>query len=172
MASLSIVLFIALITSAFGPFAATYLLVIIINSLHILEDKLILSSICSTRLCSNLTGNCFVMQGLLSSTFPVENRITTVTLRALKDHLSKARHLPFVKRISDFHLLLLLARYLDVNADVPALAACVHGQTSVPEGYQLLIESLAAASWDHSQTRCFWKFVTSPWVWRSILWTN
>jgi len=69
-----------------------------------------------------------------------------VTIRALRDHLSRSKHLPFVKRISDFHLLLLLARYLDVNADVPALAACVRGQTAVPEGYQLLIESLAAAA--------------------------
>lgn len=86
------------------------------------------------------------IQGPLSSSFPVENRITSVTLRALKDHLSKMKHLPFVKRISDFHLLLSLASYLDINADIPALAACVHGQTAVPEGYQLLIESLAAAS--------------------------
>ncbi|KAJ0977685.1 hypothetical protein J5N97_013159 [Dioscorea zingiberensis] len=85
-------------------------------------------------------------QGPLSSSFPVENRITTVTLRALKNHLDRTKHLSFVKRISDFHLLLLLARYLDVNADVPALAECVLRQTSIPEGYQLLIESLAAAS--------------------------
>lgn len=83
-------------------------------------------------------------QGPLSSTFPVENRITTVTLRALKDHFNKTKHLPFVKRISDFHLLLLMAKYLDINADVPALTACVVGQSSVSEGYQLLLESLAS----------------------------
>ncbi|XP_077240586.1 NPL4-like protein 2 [Tasmannia lanceolata] len=85
-------------------------------------------------------------QGPLSTTFPVENRITLVTMRALKTHLDQSKKLPFVKRISDFHLLLLLARYLDVNADVPALAVCVQLQTAVPEGYQLLIESLANAS--------------------------
>ncbi|KAJ6792475.1 NPL4-like protein 2 [Iris pallida] len=84
-------------------------------------------------------------QGPLSSSFPVENRITTVTVKALKDHLNRNKHLPFVKRISDFHLLLLLARYLDVHSDVPMLAMCVQLQTAVSEGYQLLIESLAAA---------------------------
>ncbi|EYU20101.1 hypothetical protein ABFS82_06G059100 [Erythranthe guttata] len=88
----------------------------------------------------------FDHQGPLTSTFPIENRISPVTMRALKSHLDRAKNLPFVKRISDFHLLLLLARFLDVNADVPALAGCVHTQSTVPEGYQLLIESLASAS--------------------------
>lgn len=86
------------------------------------------------------------MQGPLSSIFPIENRITPVPMNALKNHLDRTRSLPFVKRISDFHLLLLLARFLDVNADVPALAQCVQTQMAVPEGYQLLIESMASAS--------------------------
>ncbi|KAF4350545.1 hypothetical protein CsatB_005490 [Cannabis sativa] len=85
-------------------------------------------------------------QGPLSSTFPIENRNNPVTMRALKNHLDRAKNLPFVKRISDFHLLLLLGRYLDLNADVPALAECVHTESPVPEGYKLLIESLASAS--------------------------
>lgn len=88
-----------------------------------------------------------VMQGPLSSIFPIENRITPVPMNALKNHLDRTRSLPFVKRISDFHLLLLLARFLDVNADVPALAQCVQTQMAVPEGYQLLIESMASAAW-------------------------
>lgn len=88
----------------------------------------------------------FDHQGPLSSTFPIENRNTAVTLRALKNHLDRTKNFSFVKRISDFHLLLLVARFLDVNADVPPLAECVQAQTSVPEGYQLLIESMAAAS--------------------------
>lgn len=85
-------------------------------------------------------------QGPLSSTFPIENRNTMVTMKALKSHMDRTKNLSFVKRISDFHLLLLLARFLDVNADVPALAGCVQAQAVVPEGYQLLIESLANAS--------------------------
>ncbi|PON96680.1 Nuclear pore localization protein Npl [Trema orientale] len=85
-------------------------------------------------------------QGPLSSTFPIENRNTQVTMRALKSHLDRSKNLPFVKRISDFHLLLLLARFLDLSADVPALAECVHTQSPIPEGYKLLIESLASAA--------------------------
>ncbi|KAG8380963.1 hypothetical protein BUALT_Bualt06G0071100 [Buddleja alternifolia] len=87
-----------------------------------------------------------VISGPLTTTFPIENRKSPVTMNALKSHLDRAKSLPFVKRISDFHLLLLLARFLDVNSDVPALAGCVQAQASIPEGYQLLIESMAAAS--------------------------
>ena len=86
------------------------------------------------------------MQGPVSTTFPIENRNIPVTLRALKNHLDRTRSLSFVKRISDFHLLLLLARFLDLSSDVPALAECAQRQSAVPEGYQLLIESLAASS--------------------------
>lgn len=85
------------------------------------------------------------MQGPLSSSFPIENRNIPLTLRALKNHLDRTRSLSFVKRISDFHLLLLLARFLDLSSDVPALAECVQRQSAVPEGYQLLIESLASS---------------------------
>lgn len=88
----------------------------------------------------------FDHQGPLSTTFPIENRNSPVTMRALKNHLDRTKSLPFVKRISDFHFLLLVAKFLDVNADVPALAQCVQTQSSIPEGYQLLIESMASAS--------------------------
>ncbi|XP_004242320.1 NPL4-like protein 2 [Solanum lycopersicum] len=85
-------------------------------------------------------------QGPLSSSFPIENRIIPVSMNALKDHFNRTKSLSFVKRISDFHLLLLLAKFLDINADVPALAECVLTQSAVPEGYKLLIESMASAS--------------------------
>uniref|UniRef100_A0A2P2QP65 MPN domain-containing protein n=1 Tax=Rhizophora mucronata TaxID=61149 RepID=A0A2P2QP65_RHIMU len=88
----------------------------------------------------------FDHMGPLSSAFPVENRATPATMRALKTHLDRTKNLPFVKRISDFHLLLFLARFLDLSSDVPALAECVQTQAAIPEGYQLLIESLANTS--------------------------
>lgn len=87
----------------------------------------------------------FDHQGPLSTTFPIENRNSPVTTKAVKMHLERTKSLPFVKRISDFHLLLTLARFLDLNADIPALTQCVHSQTAVPEGYQLLIDSIANA---------------------------
>ncbi|PHT46516.1 NPL4-like protein 1 [Capsicum baccatum] len=86
------------------------------------------------------------MLGPLSSSFPIENRNILVSMKALKDHFNRTKSFSFVKRISDFHLLLLLAKFLDINTDVPALAECMHTQSAVPEGYQLLIESMASAS--------------------------
>lgn len=86
------------------------------------------------------------MQGPLSTTFPIENRNTQLTMKALKNHLDRTKNLPFVKRISDFHLLLVLARVLDPAADVPALTECVQTQIAVPEGYQILIESMASTA--------------------------
>jgi len=83
-------------------------------------------------------------QGPLSTTFPIENRVSPVTLTALKNHLDRTKHLSFVKRISDFHLLLLLEKYLDINEDVPQLAAHVQARAPVPEGYQIIIDSLAS----------------------------
>lgn len=75
--------------------------------------------------------------------FPIENRGRPLAMSALRTHLDRAKHFPFVKRISDFHLLLQVTTFLDIKADVPALAACVRHQAKVPEGYQLLIETLA-----------------------------
>lgn len=85
-------------------------------------------------------------QGPLSSNFPVENRVVPVTINDLKNHLERTKKLSFVKQIADFHLLLLLARYFDLNADVPTLAECVMTGAPVPEGYQLLIESISMTS--------------------------
>ncbi|CAE6081468.1 unnamed protein product [Arabidopsis arenosa] len=85
-------------------------------------------------------------QGSLACTFPIENRSIQTTMRALKTHMERARSLPFVKRISDFHLLLFVAQFLDVSSDVPALAECVRLQSHVPEGYELLIDSMANTS--------------------------
>eukprot|EP00249_Psilotum_nudum_P008165 c21083_g1_i1 orf=324-1562(-) len=83
-------------------------------------------------------------QGPLSCTFPIENRTPAPTLRALKAHLDRTKSMPYVRRISDFHLLLLLAKYFDVSADVPQLAEAVRVQGPVPEGYQIIIDSLAS----------------------------
>ncbi|KAL3696857.1 hypothetical protein R1sor_010933 [Riccia sorocarpa] len=83
-------------------------------------------------------------EGILSTTFPIENRGTPLSLQNLKTHLERTKSLPFVKRISDFHLLLLLSNYFDLNTDVPQLTEAVRLQTPVPDGYQLIIDSLAS----------------------------
>ncbi|EES03952.1 hypothetical protein BDA96_03G398600 [Sorghum bicolor] len=83
-------------------------------------------------------------QGPLSVGFPIENRGSPLGISALRSHLERMKHLTFVRRISDFHLLLKLATFLDVKADMPTIAACVKTQSRVPEGYQFLIESFAS----------------------------
>ncbi|XP_010545062.1 PREDICTED: NPL4-like protein 1 [Tarenaya hassleriana] len=85
-------------------------------------------------------------QGPLSSTFPIENRNTQATMRSLRNHMERTKSLPLVKRIADFHLLLFVAQFLDVASDVPSLAECVRLQSPIPEGYALLIHSMADAS--------------------------
>uniref|UniRef100_A0A8I6X491 MPN domain-containing protein n=1 Tax=Hordeum vulgare subsp. vulgare TaxID=112509 RepID=A0A8I6X491_HORVV len=84
-------------------------------------------------------------QGPLSTGFLVENRGISLSASALGSHMDLAKHLPFVKRISDFHLFLQIAAFLDVKADVPTLAARVGHQAEVPEGYRLLIDALAGS---------------------------
>ncbi|XP_040967001.1 NPL4-like protein 1 isoform X6 [Gossypium hirsutum] len=84
-----------------------------------------------------------IEMGSLSSTFLIENQNNFVAMRTLKNHLDKTKSLPFVKRIADFHLLLFLAMFHGLGSDVLTLAACVSTETTVPEGYQLLIESMA-----------------------------
>ncbi|ONM36105.1 NPL4-like protein [Zea mays] len=83
-------------------------------------------------------------QGPLSVGFPIENRGSPVGMSALRSHLERMKHLTFVRRISDFHLLLKLATFLDAKSDMPTIAACVKTQSRMPEGYQFLIESFAS----------------------------
>ena len=62
----------------------------------------------------------------------------------LKAHLGSRRAAPFWARISDFHLLLYLAR--QPNLDLPEvglLADAVRSKGEVPEGFQLIVQSMA-----------------------------
>lgn len=81
----------------------------------------------------------------MTTTFPIENRAPLATLQALKTHLERHRNKPYVKRIADFHLLLLLSNFLDINTDVPQLTEAIRTEGPVPEGYQLIIESMASS---------------------------
>ncbi|KAG2258957.1 hypothetical protein Bca52824_078251 [Brassica carinata] len=54
----------------------------------------------------------FLVVGSLSCTFPIENRNIRTTVWALETKRDRPRRLPFVKRISDFHLLLFVAQFL------------------------------------------------------------
>jgi nuclear protein localization family protein 4 len=87
----------------------------------------------------------FDHEGSMTTTFPVENREPPATLQALKAHLDRHKNKPYVKRIADFHLLLLLSNFLDINTDVPQLTEAIRTEGPVPDGYQLIIESMASS---------------------------
>jgi nuclear protein localization family protein 4 len=87
----------------------------------------------------------FDHEGSLTTSFPIENREPPATLQALKSHLERHKTKPYVKRISDFHLLLLLSNFLDINTDVPQLTEAIRTEGPVPDGYQLIIESMASS---------------------------
>jgi nuclear protein localization protein 4 homolog len=63
----------------------------------------------------------------------------------LRQHLTKMKAKPYVERLSDFHLLLWLSKQpnLDLTSDMALLAQAVQQRTQVPEGYTLIIDSLA-----------------------------
>jgi nuclear protein localization protein 4 homolog len=77
--------------------------------------------------------------------FPKLNREGSARTRgALKEQLSKYRSEDFVKRISDFQLLVFLADFLDAKTDIPTICQSVR-DPSIPldSGYPLLIDSVA-----------------------------
>lgn len=85
-----------------------------------------------------------VLQGPLVHTFPVENRLPSANFQSLKAHLDKYKNFSYAQRLSDFHLLTFLSRYIGDAADIVQIAETVRNKGQVGEGYQLIIESLAS----------------------------
>ncbi|GAB0491158.1 hypothetical protein MMPV_002408 [Pyropia vietnamensis] len=87
-------------------------------------------------------------EGWLRSAFPVENReLAPQTVGHMASALDKG--LPFYRRVSDFHLLLFLSNMLDMEVDMPRLAAAVAQQRELSpdeDGYRLMIEAIASPS--------------------------
>jgi nuclear protein localization family protein 4 len=80
-------------------------------------------------------------EGAISSGFPVENRLHPIqTVDDLKDALRKDT--PYGERLLDFHLLLFLAKHIDIN-ELVTISASAHNGEEIPEGYQLMIGCLA-----------------------------
>ncbi|TMW66502.1 hypothetical protein Poli38472_004267 [Pythium oligandrum] len=81
----------------------------------------------------------------LKSEFPKLNREGVAPSRAaLKQQLQKYRSDPYVKRISDFQLLVFLCDFLDAQTDIPSICQSVR-DAAIPldSGYPLLIDSVA-----------------------------
>lgn len=64
--------------------------------------------------------------------------------REFKAHMSKPGPKSFTQRLSDFHVLLWLSGQasFDLRTDMAALAEAVRDKTPIPEGYQLILDSL------------------------------
>lgn len=86
--------------------------------------------------------------GWLRSAFPVESReLAPQTVGHMAGALDTG--MPFYRRVSDFHLLLFLSNMLDMDVDMPRLAAAVAHQrelTPDEDGYRLMIEAIANPS--------------------------
>ncbi|GLC39288.1 hypothetical protein PLESTB_001573700 [Pleodorina starrii] len=83
-------------------------------------------------------------EGRLTTSFPVENRLTPQGKTELREHLKRLASRPYVERLSDFHLLLWLAKQpnLDPN-DMALLCEAVREHRPVLEGYRVIIDSIA-----------------------------
>lgn len=84
-------------------------------------------------------------EGPLRSSFPVENRLLPQGSAEFKQHMRQHASKPYWERLADFHFLLFLAKQpgLDLVNDISVLLECVKHNAQVPEGYTLIIDSLA-----------------------------
>jgi len=82
-------------------------------------------------------------EGPFTSTFPIENRLIPQGVSELREHLAQGKSVgkPYVKRISDYHLLLFLSRHMD-SGDIALLAEAVRSGSPVQDGYQLIIDAM------------------------------
>ncbi|RLN85195.1 hypothetical protein BBJ28_00015829, partial [Nothophytophthora sp. Chile5] len=86
-------------------------------------------------------------ESALACEFPKLNREGVYRSRgALKTQLQRHRDEPYVKRISDFQLLVFLAEFLDLQTDIPVICQAVR-DPNVPldSGYPILIDSVAGS---------------------------
>lgn len=81
-------------------------------------------------------------QGPFSCTFPVENRLLGQGKPELRTHLQKNSGIPYVEKLSDFHVLLFLTKHLD-TADIALLSEAVRDKKPVLDGYKVIIDSIA-----------------------------
>lgn len=88
-------------------------------------------------------------EGKLRIKFPVENRELQPQgpgdVKGAVGPAGGGDELSYGKRLADFHLLLFLSSFFDMNTDMPGLAGAVRdGKDDVDEGYRLMIDAMAA----------------------------
>lgn len=81
--------------------------------------------------------------GPLNTSFPIENRLLPQGKAEAKSHMQKMAAKSYTQRLSDFHLLVWLARQPGIGpSEIAAVAHCVAEGEPIPEGYRLIIDSL------------------------------
>jgi len=83
-------------------------------------------------------------EGPLQSSFPVENRLFPgQNATEMKQHIQSCRS-KGVNYMSDFHFLLYLAKQANFGeSDLEVILGCVKSNAPVPEGYQIIMDSMA-----------------------------
>lgn len=83
-------------------------------------------------------------EGPLQSSFPVENRLFPgQSGTEMKQHIKSCKS-KGVNYMSDFHFLLYLAKQANFGeSDLEVILGCVKSNAQVPEGYQIIIDSMA-----------------------------
>ena len=84
-------------------------------------------------------------EGPLMTSFPIENRLLPQGAAELRAHLQRyAGKSSYVEKLCDFHLLLYLSKQPGLGAeDVGVLVGAVAERRPVPEGYKIIIDSIA-----------------------------
>lgn len=89
-------------------------------------------------------------QGTMLGGFPVSNRPSSdhrPSMPACKAILQARSKLPFVKRVSDFHMLIFLTNYLSLDNDMPLLCEAVRYQNSdLASGLEEIVNHYAGIS--------------------------
>ncbi|KAK9858448.1 hypothetical protein WJX84_010645 [Apatococcus fuscideae] len=83
-------------------------------------------------------------EGPLTSDFSIENRLLPQGKPELRQYLQKNSSKPYTQRLSDFHILLYLAKQLNLDlTDMRTIVEHVKANEPVPEGYTLMIDTIA-----------------------------
>jgi len=82
------------------------------------------------------------MRILQHTDFPIENRDRDIEPSDLRNYLNKHKNEPWHRRCSNFHFLLQVAKFLDIDSALAA-ADAVANEKEIPRGLQDLLSSIS-----------------------------
>lgn len=82
-------------------------------------------------------------QGPFRADFPIENRHIPQFDRDLANYLLERKHMPYPQRLSDFHCLLFLTKFLDIKSDfAPLCQAIIDRDDATFDGFSVIFEHI------------------------------